>query len=160
MVEIIDYSNIYDENIKDLLVELGNYISSIDKEGYNRVTNEFREEYFNKTMDDVKKYEGKIFLAKENNNIIGLIIGLINNDEVDTYDFKAPKRGRIVEFIVSKNYRASGIGSKLFNTLEEYFKSVGCKGILIDVFSYNESALEFYKKHGYFNRTEEMMKLL
>ena len=157
---IIEYNEIYDNDIKDLLVELQDYIASIDKEGYNILTDEYREKYFNKTIEEINKYEGKIFLAKENNNIVGIIIGVINNEEIDTYDFKAPKRGRIVEFIVSKKYRACGVGSKLFNTMEEYFKSEGCRGILIDVFSYNENAKDFYKKYGYKSRTEEMYKIL
>ena len=42
--------------------------------------------------------------------------------------------------------------------MEEYFKSVNCKAILLDVFSFNESAKKFYKKNGYYNRVEEMMK--
>ena len=36
--------------------------------------------------------------------------------------------------------------------LEEYFKSVGCEYIIIDVFGYNDSALKFYYKQGYHAR--------
>ncbi len=157
-MEIIDYSSIYDESIKDLLVELQEYIAGIDREGYNILTNEFREKYFEKTMHDVNKYEGKIFLAKENDEIVGVIIGLINNEEEKLYDFSAPKRGRVIELIVSKNCRSNGIGKQLLNQMESYFKDVGCQGILIDVFAYNENAQSFYYKNGYFNRNIEVIK--
>ena len=109
-------------------------------------------------MKEVNKYEGKIFLAKEEDKIIGLIISLINNDEEETYDFKAPKRGRITELIVSKDYRSSKVGQKLLNKMETYLKSVGCKGILIDCFAYNTNAENFYHKNGYFARNIELMK--
>ena len=33
--------------------------------------------------------------------------------------------------------------------MEKYFKKVGCKGILIDVFVYNEKAQTFYYKNNY-----------
>lgn len=157
-MEIIEYKDEYSESVKDLLVELQEYIASIDKESYNIVTKEFREEAFKKTMEEVSEYKGKIFLAKDNNQIIGMIIGLINNEETRDYDFKAPKRGRVLELIVSKKIRSKGIGNKLLEKMEDYFKSVGCKGILIDVFAYNEIATNFYIKKGYFNRSIEMMK--
>lgn len=157
-MEIIEYEEKYNEEIKKLLVELQEYIASIDKEGYNIITKEFKEAYFKKTMEEVNKYEGKIFLAKEEDKIIGLIISLINNDEEETYDFKAPKRGRITELIVSKDYRSSKVGQKLLNKMETYLKSVGCKGILIDCFAYNTNAENFYQQNGYFARNIELMK--
>ena len=159
-MKIIEYEKKYNEEVKKLLVELQEYIASIDKEGYNIITTEYKEAYFKKTMEEVNKYEGKIFLAKEENKIIGLIISVINNEEEETYDFKAPKRGRITELIVSKDYRSSKVGQKLLNKMETYLKSVGCKGILIDCFAYNTNAENFYHKNGYFNRTIEMSKKL
>ena len=102
-MKIIDYSSQYDEEIKDLLVELQEYIAGIDKEKYNIITDEYREKYFKKTLSEVEKYKGKIFLAIEKEMVIGLIVGLINNDEKSTYDFCAPKRGRVTELVVSKN---------------------------------------------------------
>lgn len=157
-LKIIEYSNQYDEAIKNLLVELQEYISSIDREGYNIVTENYREKYFEKTMHEVEKYEGKIFLAKEQDKIVGLIVGIINNEFELNYDFTAPKRGRITELIISKQYRSNGVGEQLLNQMEKYFKGVHCKGILIDVFAYNENAKKFYSKKGYFNRNIEMMK--
>lgn len=158
VMEIINYSNKYDESIKDLLVELQEYIADLDREKYNILTNTYREKYFEKTMNEVDKYEGKIFLAIDNEKVIGLIIGLINNEEENTYDFKAPKRGRITELVVSKECRSNSIGKQLLKKMEIYFKEVGCKGILIDVFAYNENAQKFYYKNGYFNRNIEVMK--
>ena len=155
---IIDYDKQYDEDIKNLLEELQIYIASIDEEGYNVVTKEYKEKYFIKTMEEVKKYEGKILLYKEENKITGLIIGLINNEEESTYEFKTPKRGRISELIVSSNSRSRGTGSKLLIAMEEYLKSVGCKDILLGVFAYNENAYKFYKKHGYHSRMIDMTK--
>ncbi len=157
-LKIIEYSNKYNEDVKDLLVELQEYIAEIDREKYNIVTDEYREKYFEKTMNEVNKYKGKIFLAIEDEKIIGLIVGIINNEEESTYDFKAPKRGRITELVVSKKCRYKGVGSELIHTMEKYFEGTGCKGVLIDVFGYNENAQKFYYRNGYFNRNIEVMK--
>lgn len=157
---IIEYDKKYDEEIKTLLEELQIYIASIDEEGYNIVTPSYREKYFIETMDEINKYQGKILLYQEDNKITGLIIGLINNEEEETYEFSAPKRGRISELIVSHESRAKGTGSKLLIAMEEYLKSVGCKDILLGVFAYNENAIKFYEKHGYHNRMIDMTKQL
>ncbi len=157
-MNIIEYDSKYDEDIKDLLLELQQYIASIDKDKYNIVTKHYREEEFKETIKEVLEKEGKIFLARDNNKIVGLIIGIINNNKIHTYNFTAPKRGRITELIVSKHYRSTGIGQVLLNKMENYFKSVGCKAILISVFGYNEIAKNFYYKNNYYNRSLDVMK--
>ena len=155
---IIEYDEIYDEQIKDLLVELQEHIVDIDKEGYNILTNEYREEYFKKTIEEIKKYEGKMFLYKENNEVLGLVVGLINNEETKEYDFQAPKRGRVSELVVTKKTRSKGIGKQLLDKITEYFKENNCKDILIAVFAYNEDAIRFYEKNNYHTRMIEMTR--
>lgn len=155
---IIEYDEKYNEYIKDLLVELQEYLQNIDIEGYNILTEDFRKLYFEKTMDEIKTYNGKILLYKEKEDILGIVIGLINNDAEDTYEFKVPTRGRITELIVSKNARFQGIGTKLLNAMEDYLKSIGCKDILLGAFAYNTNAIKFYEKNGYHTRMIEMIK--
>ncbi len=155
---IIEYNSKYDEEIKDLLVQLQQYLVDMDKEGYNKVGNDYREKYFIKTMDDIKKNNGKILLYKSNEKILGLVVGIVNNDKRIEFDFNAPKRGRITELIIDKECRGKGIGKKLLNAMKEYLKSVGCEKILIAVFGYNESAIKFYKENGFHIRMIDMIE--
>ena len=62
---IIEYDKKYDEQIKDLLVELQEHIQNIDLEGYNILTDEFRESYFSKTMDEIKNVMVKFCYIKK-----------------------------------------------------------------------------------------------
>ena len=155
---ILEYDSKYDEDIKDLLVQLQQYLADIDNEGYNIVGDEYREKYFNKTIEDVKKNDGKILLYKDNDKIVGLIIGIINNNETERYAFKAPRRGRITELVIDKKYRGKGIGKELLLKMKEYLKSNGCEKILIAVFGYNESAIRFYKANGFHIRMLDMIE--
>lgn len=50
ILKIIDYSSKYNEDIKDLLVELQEYITKMDREKYNILTDEYREKYFEKRL--------------------------------------------------------------------------------------------------------------
>ena len=86
-------------------------------------------------------------------------MGCINPyDEYDYLDYKCPKRGNITELIVTSKIRSKGVGQALINKMEEYFKSLGCEYILVDVFGYNENAINFYGKKGYRTRMETMIK--
>ena len=154
---VLEYDEKYDDDIKDLLVELQEYIQNIDIEGYNILQKNYRKLYFEKVLNDVKNYKGKIFLYEDDNKIVGLVVGIVNNDEIETYDFKAPKRGRITELVISKNVRSKGIGTVLLKYMEDYLKSIGCKDILIGVFAYNDNAVKFYRKNGYHVRMIDMI---
>ena len=83
-MQIIEYSPKYDEQIKDLLVELQNYLVDID-DWHTQVTlSEYRETYFKMDMDKVKTQNGKIYLAIAEGNVVGLIIGIVDEkDEID-----------------------------------------------------------------------------
>lgn len=126
-MKIIEYEEIYQEEVKELLEELQEYMISVDKEGYSTITKDYKEKYFEKIIKEVNAYQGKIFLAMDK-QVVGLIIGLINNEDISTYDYKAPKLGRVTELIVTKEYRNKKIGKQLLKKIEEYFKEVGCKG--------------------------------
>lgn len=60
-MKIIEYNPKYDEQIKILLVELQSYITKIDKDKYNIITKEFKEKYFQKTIEEYKIMKEKYF---------------------------------------------------------------------------------------------------
>lgn len=152
-MKIIEYEDKYLENIRDLLVELEEYIISIDKDNLDKIDTEYREKMALRDLENVKNNNGKCYLAIENGCVLGLIMGAITSyDKFDYLDYKCPKSGTITELIVSKKTRNKGIGKLLINKLEEYFKSQGCKYVLVDVFAYNENAINFYAKEGYHHR--------
>ena len=93
------------------------------------------------------------YLEILDNKVIGVIIGIIRKyDEFDYLDYKCPKSGEVIELIVSKKVRSSGVGQKLMEKMENYFKNVGCEYIFLDVFNYNNNAIKFYEKQGYHTR--------
>lgn len=152
-MEIIEYNEKYIEDVKDLLVELEEYIISIDKDNLDQLHQDYREKMAILDLEEVNNYNGKCYLAIENNKAVGLIMGCIPPyDEYDYLDYKCPKRGEVTELIVSKKVRSKGLGQKLLTKMEEYFKSVGCEYILVDVFAYNENAIKFYNKNNYHAR--------
>lgn len=152
-MQIIEYDEKYLEDVKDLLVELEEYILTIDKDNLDQLHPEYRDKMAILDLKEISVNEGKCYLALENNKVIGLIMGYIRNyDEYDYLDYKCPRSGEISELIVSKNTRSKGIGKCLMQKMEEYLKSIGCEYIFIDVFAYNENAIKFYEKLGFHTR--------
>lgn len=160
-MKIIEYENKYLEDIKDLLVELEEYILGIDKDNLDTLDKEYRNKMAIVDLDEVYKNGGKCYLAVENNKVISLIMGHLRiYDKYDYLDYKCPKSGIVSELIVTKKIRSNGIGKKLIKKLEKYFKSIGCEYVFGDVFAYNENAIAFYKNQGYHSRMITNIKKL
>lgn len=150
---IIEYDMQYDEQIKDLLVELQNYLIDIDDWHTQVMLPEYRENSFKMDMKKIEKQNGKIYLAIENDIVIGLIMGVVEvKDEIDKLTNDCAKTGSVIELIVKNNIRGNGIGKSLLEKIEEYFKSINCKRINIEVFGPNKKGLNFYKKNDYITR--------
>ena len=159
-MNIIEYSEKYLEDVRDLLVELEEYILSIDKDNLDQIHPEYKEKMAVLDLEDVQNHNGKCYLAvNESDKAIGLIMGTIPPyDEFDYLDYKCPRRGEITELIVTSKIRSNGVGQVLINKMEEYFKSVGCEYVIVDVFGYNEIGKRFYNKKNYHTRMETMIK--
>ena len=158
---IIEYEEKYLDDVRDLLVELEEYIISIDKDNLDVIHPDYKEKMAIVDLEELGKNNGKCYLYVENNKALALIMGCVRPyDNYDYLDYKCPKTGIITELIVSKNLRSTGIGQKMIDRMEEYFNSIGCEYILVDVFAYNENAFNFYSKKNYHSRMHTMIKKL
>lgn len=158
-MQIIEYEDKYLEDVKDLLVELEEYILSIDEDNLDQLHPDYRDKMALLDLKELDENNGKCYLAIKNDKAIGLIMGIIKKyDDNDYLDYKCPKEGKITELIVTNKIRSNGIGQELMNKMEEYFKSVGCEYILVDVFAYNKKGIDFYDKQGYHSRMHTEIK--
>ena len=58
------------------------------------------------------------------------------------------KTVHLEDFIVNKNIRNKGVGSKLFDLVLRYSKKIGAKRLSLNALNWNENAINFYKKRG------------
>lgn len=159
MIKIIEYNSKYDEQIKDLLVELQNYLIDIDDWHTQVMLPNYKEDYFKFDMQEVNNKNGKIYIAQKNDIIVGLVIGTVNeSDEIDKLTNDCAKVGNVLELIVKNNIRGNGIGKALLNKIEDYFTSINCERINIEVFGPNTKGLNFYMKNDYVVRDVIMSK--
>ena len=160
-MKIIEYEDNYLNDVRDLLTELEEYIVSIDKDNLDQVHPDYHKKMALLDLEEIKNNNGKCYLAIDNSKTVGLIMGCIfPYDQNDYLDYKCPKRGEITELIVTNKTRSKGIGQKLINRMEEYFKSLNCEYVIVDVFAYNDIGKNFYNKNNFHTRMETMIKKL
>lgn len=158
-MQIIEYDKKYEEDCKDLLVELEEYLVSIDEDELDQVGEEYREKMLEVDLKELEENEGKCFIAVEDDKAIGLVMGCLRSyEESDHLDYKCPRSGAITELIVTNKIRSKGVGKELMIKIEEYLKSLGCEYIFIDLFAYNKNAEIFYSKGGYHARMHALIK--
>ena len=100
-------------------------------------------EFINKEFTDYalennveQNYDDFCFVEEEDGKILGVITGRAYYDEV-----------HVVDLIVDRSCRRSGLGSRLVAAVEEAYKGKGYGKITLTTFGFQ--APEFYKKLGY-----------
>jgi ribosomal protein S18 acetylase RimI-like enzyme len=118
--------------------------------------------YDKHVKEDVKKYmklnprEAIIFVAEENEKLIGYIYGRILNRPKMIYN----RVGIIEDWFVEEKYRNLKIGELLWNKLISWFKMEKCKCLELDVYPTNRKAIDIYHKLGFIDKSLILIKKL
>lgn len=149
-MNIVEYEPKYENDAKDLLVELQTYLASLDKRGVLVLKDNYRDDYFDYVVGECEKHYGKIFLAVENSRAVGMVVAKIfqggGEDELTT---SCPKVGFISDLVVASGRRGQGTGRKLLGRAEEYFREKSCEYTQLQVFAPNKKAFSLYEKYGF-----------
>ena len=62
----------------------------------------------------------------------------------------------IDDLCVDPDFRRMGIARMLMDKTKEYAKTKNCAFIMLNVWEFNQSAIEFYEKYGFETRTRHM----
>lgn len=141
------------KDVIECLLELQNAESKIELN--RKEDSEVAREYFEEISDQVRNKNGKIFCARVGSEIAGLIIVLIeDNDIID----KPGRYAYISDVVVREKYRSKGMATKLMQEAEEFAKQEGIREIKICVLEKNIAALNLYQKTGYQAQTITLRK--
>ena len=116
----INDSLILDELLTDLIQDERKYDESINEDFK---VNDYYKNYL--------KNNKLVYVAVNNNNIVGFIDGEIINDPTSY------KNARIKALFVKEEYRNNGIASSLINKLMDIFKENNCYKVEISVLTEN-----------------------
>ena len=97
------------------------------------------------------KLKGHAFLITKDNRAIGtILLGTGLYCDTDPQELKDKPFYRLVFFVLDKNFRGKGLGSKILETtIENVYKDFGKHPIVLGVHKDNEKAARFYLKNGF-----------
>lgn len=140
------------EGLQDYLVALDS-VHLLHRPSY------YGEEYTRLLLARIEKENGMIYLAEKEKEVVGVIAGIIKEQsEKQKLEDIPYLEGNIMELYVEASIRNSGIGTKLINTMEEFFLAKGCGVFSIGVMAANHGAHRLYQKMGYADREIYMVK--
>lgn len=156
---IANYSSAYRNEVVSLLDELQTHILALDPYQIQSFGEKYHSEYITHVEQAVDRAGGRMLVALLHDTVVGFVAGVIEPcDEIDVLSTICPRKGRILELVVSGNCRGQGIGKLLMQTIEGHLIGAGCEYLYVDVFASNVAAAEFYSAQGYSSRNIELIK--
>ena len=114
-----------------------------------------KEKYLDYLKTDLTRQWRAIFVAAEDDKIIGMVLGKrYNTISISKYK----KKGYISNLYVDKEYRKKGIGGKLILHTLKWLKKQGVPHITVEVHIKNSAAQNLYRKLGFNDYTIKLTK--
>jgi len=130
--------------IVELWKELSDHHSNIDSFFTRRKDGHVNFKSF--ITELIKSEEAKIFIAIEDEKIIGYTIAII-----DPYPpvYLLEKHGSIYDMFVTLKHRKKGIGNKLWQEALKWFKTLDLERVELSIVSANHESSSFWKTQGF-----------
>jgi len=130
------------KQIVDLLDEISESIRS--KRGWSNYTLNTKRTSQRNIFQNILNSESKIFVARKNNEIIGLInMQIINNIR------HGWKRAHLEEVVVRNDFRRKGVGTKMLSAVIEFCKKKNISVIKLLCGRQLNEGQQFYEKNGF-----------
>ena len=152
-MKIISYETKYRAELAKMVNDFNDYIVSLDKSGlYKPFDNQDDiNKYTDKCVADAKEMNGFLYLATDDNQVVGFIQGVIvdcKKDLMYSLTHSSKIQGWIGELYVVEGSRGAGIGKQLMQKAIDHFKSNNCDLLCLEAYWHNKTAIEIYESIG------------
>ena len=134
------------------------YHHNLDSIYYVSTSSPLRKKFREYLEKAINKNRPNILVARKRGKLVGFITYEVT--KADYFDTNIEKYGEVIELFVSENYRKKGVGKKLLQGAEAYFRQNGIEWIELQVSTFNRNAISAYKHLDYQNRQSLMFKKL
>lgn len=133
----------YNDNDKNFIIELSERFTDFEFLS-SRDVQKHKEKQKEMAYQSTKNNPQGIFIAEDN----GKYLGYIEVREYLDY-FTNEKQGYVHSIAVVKDCEGKGIGSELMEKAEEWSREKGYKNLVLQLFTSNIRAMNFYKNLGF-----------
>lgn len=158
-ITIRPYDHVDKTAVIRCLESLSDYLAPLDPINKIRRLPPWGKKYTSWLLNAIEKQNGAIFVAQDDDQIIGMIaVVVVKMTKLDQLSFAATKMGRVLELFVHEPFRRQGVGNLLMDKAECHLREKLCEFVRIEVFEPNVGAHNFYQSLGYTDRLRDMIK--
>ncbi len=157
-IKIIEYKSEDKKMLVETIAELEDYAGLLDPWKLSYRGNNSKKLSIPKILDKFNNKLGKIFFAEVGGQKVGLIVGVIEFSTQSENVKNSTKYGKILEIFVETEFQNLGVGRKLIEYVESYFKENRCAMIQVEMASPNLAANRFYGNIGFQKSGFEFVK--
>lgn len=142
--------------INDLLYQVLNVHHKGRPDIFKANAKKYTDEQLKSIIDDENT---PIFVYDDNGRVKGYVFCVITQQKGSNIltDLKSLY---IDDLCVDEKCRGQGIGKQLYDFAENYARQINCYNLTLNVWSCNQSAMEFYRKQGLLPQKTHMEKVL
>lgn len=146
MIQIQKATSEHLDEIVSLWGKLMNLHKGFDEDFFTNTDNS-GEEYKMNLDWNLRDNTSILFIATKNNKIIGYVTADISWFRYSSYN--SNNYCTIGDIMIDENFRHLGIGKLFIGEIKKWAKSESTNKIILNVFSKNTKALNFFKKQGF-----------
>lgn len=139
--------------------ELLRQVNEIHQQGRSdlfKLANKYQDDELEELLNDEKR---PIFVITNHDEVQGYAFCILEEIHHSNLLYEL-KTLYIDDFCIDEACRGTHLGTQLMSYVKEYAKSCGCYNVTLNVWSFNESAIKFYKKCGMFPQKIKMETIL
>lgn len=147
MIKVIDKNQIdkYLEEVVDLRIKLNDiHVACLNDVFKDNIVEDTRID----TIKTINDSDSDIIVIEDDNKVMAY--ALVNYEKtIETFDKKSREVYYIQEIMISDAYQHQGLGKKMIEFLKKDAFQKGYKSIELDVWNFNQNAINFYKNVGF-----------
>jgi ribosomal protein S18 acetylase RimI-like enzyme len=110
-------------------------------------------------LDTLSEEDAELFIAEGEGRIVGFLRVVIR--QTPEFPFLVPRRYAFIDtIVVTETVRRCGVGKALMGRAHQWATDKNLKQIRLNVWEFNEEAIQFYEKLGYVSKTRQLWKSL
>ena len=126
-----------------------------------QITEDFEKDYYEFIKMLLKINYGMLIVAYKDDIPVGFALGYVWNRPINLVSLQRETiRAELYDLFVVPLYRSQGIGSKMVQIMEDYYKKIGCSHFIVGLLESNCGAYKLYKRLGFKDNVLELMKEL